>query len=706
MRRDLPGLLAAGFLLPIAAIVIWLAGRPIATDDLWWHLALGSAYAREGPWPLAEPMFHTVGDQRTVPQEWLFQVALHGWHSLLGFPGLRALHAATVAAILGGAFAVFRRAAPSLASAALATALFACLSWYRLFQLRPDLFSIPATFALTTLLLSRDREPGARRTAAALGLLLVWANVHPLFAVGLALLLAALLGTALEALLRRLLPAGERAAPAPAALARSLAVALGLGLLVTLANPRGLAQHATFFVESASGDIWLLLDDFLRFDPLAPPLRNLALTPLAWLATDAVLVALAAVVALGFARLARERTAATLRELDAVHLGLAAASVVAMLVAARFLWLVAFPLLYLLRWQRRLEERRPGLRRLAAWAAALLCAAIALAFPRVIRLDAFFVEVASERDGYWKSPWLDERYCGAGMRFLHDAGLRGNLFHPFNLGGFLGYWLAPQLRTFIDGRLDHVPSEVLHDYLQIRRASHRGVPEAMRELLKKWEVDVFVGLNFSPERYADASWVAQLRRFPAWIPIFASEHCGVYLRRVAGSEANLLRVRAYYAERRLSFDPARGIDASELIRRRPAWSRRQGLLPADFEALEAARRDPAEPERAAALDRLGDLFWRIGAFGDGALVDRELLALRPEHREARRRLADDLLLLGRPAEALEVAEVLYGIDPDYADIHAIRQIASNLVRREAGADPAGARSENPNGAEDANGAEP
>ncbi len=699
MRRDLPGLLAAGFLLPIAAIVIWLAGRPIATDDLWWHLALGAAYAREGPWPLAEPMFHTVGDQKTLPQEWLFQVALHGWHALVGFPGLRALHAATVAGILAAAFAIFRRAAPSLASAALATALFACLAWYRLFQLRPDLFSIPATFALTALLLSRDSTPGPRAIAAALGLLLVWANVHPLFAVGLALLLAGLLGVTLESLLGRLLPRAERAGFAPTARARPLALALGLGLLVTLVNPRGLAQHATFFVESASGDIWLLLDDFLHFDPLAPPKLNLAITPLAWLATDAILVALVAVVVQGFVRLARERTAAALRDVDAVHLGLAAAGALAMLVAARFLWLVAFPLLYLLRWQQRSEERRPGLRRPAAWAAAALCAALALTFPRAIRLDAFLVEVAGERGGYWASPWLDERYCGAGMRFLRDSGLRGNLFHPFNLGGFLGYWLSPQLRTFIDGRLDHVPSEVLHDYLQIRRANHRGIPEEMRKLLKKWKVDVFVGLNFPPERYADASWIAHLRRYRSWIPVFASEHCNVYLHRVAGNEENLLRVRAYYAERRLPFDPVRGIDASRLLRLRPAWSRRQGLLPVDFEALEAVASDPGAPGRAAALDRLGELFWHVGAFTEGERTDRELLALQPGNREARRRLADDLLLLGRPAEALAAAEPLVRVDPDYADIRAIHQIASGRAALDAPGDAGMAEPRNANGAE-------
>jgi hypothetical protein len=679
VKRDVPGLVALACLLPVSALVVWLAGRPLATDDAWWHLALGRIYAREGPWLDSDPLFHTARDQPTVPQEWLFQVALHGVHSAVGFHGLRALHAAAAAAILALVFARFRRAASSLASAALATGVFAAVAWFRLFQLRPDLVSIPATLALHALLLAPERPPGGRRMAAALALLLVWANLHSLFAVGLALLLAALGGRLLEAFLARLLPAGERGAAPDGAAARRLALALGLGLVVTLANPRGVAQHATFFVESASGDIWLLLDDFLRFDPLAPPAANLALTPLAWLATDAVLALLALAIGAGGWRCLRERSASALRDLDAVHLALALAGALAMVVAARFLWLAVFPLLYLLHFEARALARRPAARRAAEWTAALACAALALAFPRAVRLDAFALEVASERDGYWRSPWLDDRYCGAGMRFLRDAGLEGNLFHPFDLGGFLGYWLAPGLRTFIDGRLDHVPSEVLRDYLRIRTASQRGLPLALQELLEKWRVEIFVGLNFPHERYADASWIAHLRRFPRWIPVFASEHCGIYLHRAPGSEENLPRVRAYYANRRLPFDPERGLDAAAVIRRRPAWSRRQGMVPADFDALEAARREPDAERRAAALARLGDLFWRIGAFREGVEVERELLALRPGEREARRRLADDLLLLGRSPEAFEVADALYREDPEFGDIHAIRQIARNAI---------------------------
>ena len=56
-----------------------------------------------------------------------------------------------------------------------------------------------------------------------------------------------------------------------------LSLLLGLGVLLTALNPRGFAQHATFFTESASGDIWLLRDDFLPWNPFQPERFNAAL---------------------------------------------------------------------------------------------------------------------------------------------------------------------------------------------------------------------------------------------------------------------------------------------------------------------------------------------------------------------------------------------------------------------------------------------
>jgi len=179
---------AASWLSLAALLALWLpllalAARPLATDDTWWHLAMGRLYAGGNLWPSEDPLLHTTVLRPPVPHEWLFQVALHGLHGAAGFQGLRGLHASAVAGIGIAAFALFRRAGGATAFAACATAVFACLSWFRLFQLRPDLVSIGAALALYALVLRPERPSGVRLGASVL-LLLVWVNSHSLFASG------------------------------------------------------------------------------------------------------------------------------------------------------------------------------------------------------------------------------------------------------------------------------------------------------------------------------------------------------------------------------------------------------------------------------------------------------------------------------------------------------------------------------------------
>ena len=123
-----------------------------------------------------------------------------------------------------------------------------------------------------------------------------------------------------------------------------------------------------------------------------------------------------------------------------------------------------------------------------------------------------------------------------------------------------------------------------------------------------------------------------------------------------------------------------GLDVSRTIRRRPGWSKRQRLIPEHFDALRERSESPDPEVRLIALQQLGWLYWQIGAFEDGVAVERKLLALRPEMKEPRRRLADGLLLLGRPAEALEVARELQQEDPDYSGIALIAALAENRAK--------------------------
>ena len=125
---DPAGVVALLALLVLAIPLLALVGRPLATDDTWWHLAMGALYSGEGLAPREDPMLFTTGARAPVPHEWLFQVALHHAKGLAGFAGLRVLHSAAVAAILAGVAATLRRAGATLAATAVGTLVFATLS--------------------------------------------------------------------------------------------------------------------------------------------------------------------------------------------------------------------------------------------------------------------------------------------------------------------------------------------------------------------------------------------------------------------------------------------------------------------------------------------------------------------------------------------------------------------------------------------------
>src|SRR5262245_15134243 len=109
----LPGVLAGISCALIALPILYTAGEPLATADLWWQLALGRAYVDQGLALPADPLTHTAL-QPPPPHQWLFAVGAHAIERAAGFPGLRAFHALAVAAILALAFSELRRAAPSL----------------------------------------------------------------------------------------------------------------------------------------------------------------------------------------------------------------------------------------------------------------------------------------------------------------------------------------------------------------------------------------------------------------------------------------------------------------------------------------------------------------------------------------------------------------------------------------------------------------
>ncbi len=655
-RSGLAGAVAALALAAQAALVLWFAAGPILTDDLWWHLAMGEVYAREGPWPEGgDPLLHTAHEDAPVQHEWLFGVVVHGIEQVAGFHGLRAAHGLTVLAIVLLVLSLFRRAAGSLVTACLATAIFLALSWWRLLQLRPDLASIAATLVLYRLLLERGVVPGRGRVAAAVLLLGVWANLHSLFAIGPLLLVAALSGLAAHAILARV-----AAEPADAAgRARALGAALGLGLLATLLNPRGPAQHLTFFTSTAETGIWRVVDEWMPFSPLSPAGYLQGVTLLSWVLTDAVLVLLAIGAVLAFVRFLRAPSPEALRRLDPMGLALAAAGVVALLVSIRFLWMGVLPLLYLLRLGRTLPAPAA-----ASWIGAAACAALAVAF---FRGDFRSVApVLPETPGAWLAePFVRDKYQLAGVRFLRETGLEGRLYNKYAMGGFLGYWLGPRLRTYVDSRTEHYPAEVLEEYSAVGSRQGRRPGEDFRDVLERRGVDIFFGAGFP--RPADRDGLLEtsdhLADDPDWILVSRSVTHAIHLRRGAQSRENLRRVAAWYAREGVPFDPERGLDVVAVVETQPSWAARWAMLPRQGEALLAATRSPDEPERLRALDALGRTLALLGAHERQIQLNRAALELAPRAPAPRRRVIYGLLRLGRGVEAQRELRRLLQVAP-------------------------------------------
>jgi hypothetical protein len=243
---------------------------------------------------------------------------------------------------------------------------------------------------------------------------------------------------------------------------------------------------------------------------------------------------------------------------------------------------------------------------------------------------------------------------------LRDAGLAGNLFNEYFMGGFLGFWLAPDLRSFVNGSLN-VSREAIEANLPIRERRGSEPGETFLELLDRQRIDVFLGIRFPQLRSARRPWfytTGHLEGAPGWIPVFRNVRSAVYLRTNERNRANLERVAEYYARQGVPFDPSRGFDPEGVIREARNWAVMHGLIPPYFEDLVTVSRGVDLTRRELALDQLASLYTALGIYEHAMRLDRRLLRAEPDLVAPRRRLVWCLLRLDRTSEALEAAELL------------------------------------------------
>lgn len=646
-RSRWPEALTHAGLAALLSPLLLAVGQPLFTDDSWWHLALGREFARSGPWLRADPLLFTAPGP-PAPASWLFDVGLFGVDSLAGFAGLRVAHALLVAAILWLAWSLLRRASGSRSAASLLTGAFAVLSAYRLIQLRPHLLTMLATLAVYRLLVEGGTIPSRRRIAATAALLALWVNVHAGFLLGLVTIGSALAGALASVAFG---PSARRASEQRRA--RALAIALLVAAAASLVNPSGVDPHLAYFAAGAETPaLSRVADEWMPTELFRLPVANLPPSPLAW-ALDWLLVVGCA--ALMFAATRRDRAAAVDRSFDPALLSLSAVSLIAIAMAVRFCWLAIFPLLLLAQWTRRsgwLGADSPR----RDWALAALALLMLPGFLRLGDWPAISRAMPSGWSGY-AQPYLAAKYHGHAAWLLADAELEGNLFNEYFMGGFLGYWLAPQLRCFVNGSLN-VELEAIDANLPIRERRGARPAEGFLELLDRQRIDVFFGIHQPQPGPPNRPWfytTAYLEGSPGWIRIFRNQRSALYLRANEHNAGNLERIAGYFAREGVPFDPRAGFDPERVLDERPGWAVDHGLAPVDFQALVAAARDRGSARHRSALDRLASVYAALGVYERAVEIDRSLLVDAPRALRPRRRLVWSLLRLGRAAEAAEAA---------------------------------------------------
>ena len=594
-------LLAALVLLPTVLAVLAATLGPLTSGDLWWHLRTGEWIVQHGHLPSTDPFSHTAGTTHWILQEYGSQLLFALVFRLAGFTALKLLGALLSLSILA---VVYSRARAELRPswAVLLTAAFALLFALK-WELRPQLFSVLFFFWLERCLFPRGRAqttrrfsaPSPRRWLELLVLAMVWTQLHAeaLFAplVTLAVFTGALIATLRE-------NAGRRHAAAWFAMAAA-------ALLGTLISPLWIEPHVYALVGRGVPQTYI--EEWFRPWVLPGDPRFVPLTLAVFLAFWCALL-----VGAGFALFALLRRFTRRDGSSWERLAFLAACLLFALSARRFFWLAWFPLLdasaYFVAARRPLRAGRllPDLGALALGLALLFTHYPASALE----------SVRAGRAGDVVDAALFPRFAA---EFTRDAGLTGNLFHPYEWGGYLGF--VTELPVFIDGRT------VLFEKIIQERWLAEHDPGQRKAIFQARTVEVICFDHFVDTADGPRPWQPGDGR---WLPVWTDDRAVVW---VLHNSENAARATRWWQRVGATLDPKDGITVADVNLAQPRWLEERGLLPpAVLARLRAIEEAPGSPSLASVYGRTklwGELGMRKNQRAELRNVVRQGAAFQP-----------------------------------------------------------------------------
>ncbi|MBN1221452.1 MAG: hypothetical protein JXM69_21205 [Anaerolineae bacterium] len=460
-RKNHPfALSVSGLLVAVVFISIFtMAVRIPFSPDTWWHLRAGQYIIENRTIPTTDLFSHSMAGALWIDHGWLAQIFWYGFYALGGWAAL----ALAVAALATLAFwLAWRQIQGNIFVAAFAMILGAVVSsvgWIA----RPQMLSFVLT-AVTAYLLHRFKWRGGRLLPWLPLIMLLWANIHGGFAIGLMLMLAYLLGEALNNLTR------HREDPVVSRVGlKHLLLVIALSLAVVVINPHTWRMWLYPFQTVEIGALRDFIQEWQSPDfhlPHAQPF---------------ILMLVLLLVALGRAG----------RRADWTDLALTALWTGWALFAGRniaIFGLITTPILARyadVAWTRQWEtwgyQRVPfasltthstaRVSRLTSVVNWLLLGLIIMA--AVVKISVPLLPQTSLKVEQESLPYQ-------AVEFIKNRQPPGPMFNNYNWGGYLIFKLWPDYPVYIDGRTDLYDDAFIRRYIDVMTANE-GWPQTLDE---------------------------------------------------------------------------------------------------------------------------------------------------------------------------------------------------------------------------------
>jgi hypothetical protein len=484
----------------ILLMIVIADGHQLTDPDLWGHIRFGQVVLGAGHLTKNDPYSYSAFGMPWHNHEWLTEL-LMGWlYNSFGVVGLKLWKFSCAASTIVLLVDAMGETGAS-ASLQMSLLLLASLAIMPQMQFRPQMFSF-LLMSATMALLARDTYRGRAPIWLMIPILMLWANLHGGFIIGIA---AFLVYTAVTAVTDRVRHRGcarglRLSLLAIASVAATLTTPYGIGTWTTvvhaLRNP--ITRNAVTDWQPmlfAMGHQWHLYHSGVIFylcvlGVLIALALGLIMAPVT---ADFGLVAIALVMSVAAFAAVRNMPFAVIACVvpAAHHLG----------VASRRGRVRALqrPLMELETSPPAQKFERSGMNQ---WVLAASAAVLA------IYLGLFSTHIAE-----------DSYYPAGAVTFIRTNHLRGNVLCNFGWGEYLIWHLAPQTKVLIDGRYDTVyPYSVIEDYIRFIFALPGGP-----QILQRYPHDFILIPSDSPARRL-------VDNNPDWKLIYSDDHSRMYAR--------------------------------------------------------------------------------------------------------------------------------------------------------------------------------